>query len=119
MFYAKVKATKQLPLLRRLFPEYKGRTVILCDKETAPISDYWDEGHRAYPKTFVVTTGQYAPVHWDHNFTMQTQANPFYLRTGTLTLVPGIGLCEHVFSGTRQYLRVTLHPSEDKGPWID
>jgi hypothetical protein len=117
-FYAKVRAKLQLPKLKALFPDYRGRTVVLTEGETVRISDYWDEGHRAYPAV-VYLEGMKRVYAWpDEDFTLQTQGNPYHARMGTLTMRPGRALVEHVYSGTRQYLRVTLHPSEDRGTWI-
>jgi len=120
MFYAKVRAKEQLPALKRLFPSYKGRTVVLTEGEAAYISDYWDEGCRAYPKLFYppdpsVDKAWYG--HWERLFTPQPM--PYSgMCTGSLKLEPGIGLAEHVYSGDKQYLRVTLHPTEDRSRWI-
>ena len=115
-FYAKVKATAKRSLLKRLFPNYRGRTIILVDGESAPISDYWDEGSRAYPRLIFLRTGIDADL--NRLMTQQIQGNPYGARMGNVPLVPGMGLIEHVYSGTRQYLRVTLHPDEDKAEWI-
>jgi len=117
MFHAKVKASKFLPILKRLF-DYKGRTVYLCEGETAHISDYWDEGCRAYPVLFNPITGMRLLNQWELLFKRQEENNPYHADIGTVTLEPGIGLAEHVYSGTRQYLRVTLHPTEDRTEWL-
>ena len=118
MFYAKVKASKQLRALKGMFPSYKGRTVVLRSGETARIHDYWDEGCRAYPVLFEIGTLRHpAGDLWGRLFTQQPM--PYSgMVAGSLRLEPGIGLAEHVYSGSRQYLRVTLHPSEDKSEWI-
>lgn len=116
MFHAKVKCSKYLSSLRAFFPQYKGRTVILVEGETAHISDYWSEGHRAYPRVFDLMTMRGTDMEpW---FKRQQQGNTYGANIGEVTLAPGIGLVEHVYSGIRQYLRVTLHPSDDKGDWI-
>lgn len=116
MFYAKVRAKAQLPRLRDMFGSYKGRTVVLTEGESAHIHDYWDEGNRAYPQLFDVATLR--PVPWESG-TFEQQAMPYVgMRAGNLRLTPGIGLAEHVYSGIRQYLRVTLHPADDRSTWI-
>lgn len=123
MFHAKVRAATQLPMLKRLFPSYKGRTVYLVEGESAHIHDYWDEGSRAIPMLFHPTVGRFLSCaqQWNRLFTLQVQGNPYNACMGTLKLESGIALCEHVFSGTRQYLRVTLHPidfAQLKQDWI-
>lgn len=124
MFHAKVRAKAKLPLLKRLFPTYKGRTVYLCEGETCQITDYWDEGSRAYSMLFdpySPTGGALSLMTWPRLFSQQVAGNPYHATMGSLTLEPGIALAEHQFSGTRQYLRVTLHPVDFarlKGEWI-
>ena len=113
MFHAKVRAQTQLPLFRRWFG-YKGKTVYLVEGETAHISDYWDGGCRSYPRMFSLVTMAQVSMEIE----LQSQGNPYGLTIGTVQLTPTIGLVEHVFSGTRQYLRVTLHPDTPKGEWI-
>lgn len=116
MFYAKIKASKQLPILRRFFG-YNGRTLVLTEGETARISNYWDDGCCAYPQAFSVETLKPADDYFNENFTPMPM--PYGgMQAGSLKLSPGYGLVEHVYSGQRQYLRVTLHPSEDRSDWI-
>lgn len=119
MFHAKVRAAAYLPILKRWFG-YKGRTVYLTEGETAHISDYWSGGSRAIPQMFVISNDgtRIVPTDMLDKFEQQEQGNPYHQNIGTLRLAPGFGLAEHVFSGTRQYLRVTLHPSDDKSRWI-
>ena len=119
MFHAKVMAKRQLPLLKR-WHSYNGRTMYLCDGESAHISNYWNEGNKAIPVLFNPHTMQ-PFASFDKYFTRQTIGNPYNAEMGTLKLEPGIALVEHVYSGIRQYLRVTLHPADFaalKSDWI-
>lgn len=120
MFYSKIKATKYRHLIKRLFPEYKGRTFILTEARCTRISDYWSEGHRAYPRLFNPQTGLPLALSVSQHpaFRQQTQNNPFNQIMGDLDLSPDLGLIEHVYSGTRQHIRIVLHPDTPKEDWI-
>ena len=99
-----------------LFPSYKGRTVTLQTADSAHISDYWDEGSRAYARAFNPVTGY--GIDGLPGFDQQTSNNPHGARIGSMPITPDVGLMEHVYSGRVNYIAVTLHPDSDWKAWI-
>jgi len=95
------------------FPSYKGRRPIkVREAKSYRVSDYWDGGSRTYTYFVDANTGTML-LDSEVGFQVQTAANPFNLRLGSVELRPGVAVVEHsIFRGKDVGLRVILHPDD-------
>ena len=106
MFFEKVRLTpKGRQLVKRLYPEYRGRKYYLTATDRpVSLNSHWDNGHRDYIKV-VSSDGKVKSV-------PQT-GTPFdgpLSRPPELTLDSDTVLVIHTYSGTSQYIHFKIHP---------
>ena len=90
-------------MLKRCYPEYRGRRITLVERDSYQMSNYWSEGSRSYVVAYDIATLKVTQPH-------TATSNPFEGVAHTTIEIPfGVALVEHRYIGDYQAIRVIVN----------
>lgn len=111
--WEKTKNPKAIELMKKAFPEYKGRTFRVCTYP-AELSSYWDGGSRDSYVIHDREASSFASVQSNHPFFEKDRPRPRF----PADFPPSVVVVKHtIFCGKDTGLTLMVRPGEE-GSWL-